>query len=205
MAIQDDKRMPKSRVTLRYRTEINGAPEDITLPLRILVAGNFSGYTEENRKVGESSSSSEHERLPLDKRSTLDASETQNVVMHGEEGERLERAARFNPVLRRLNIKHNGVAFDKIQDFSPRLILSKGAGDVRTMLKVRRLLTHFKANLSNNKAYRQVIGEALASNPDGVRKLEEAYKAFVQIGAAPQEPAASAKSKEENTEDNTGE
>ena len=41
MAIQDT--LPKSRLTLRYRTEIHGAPEDIELPLRILIAGDFSG------------------------------------------------------------------------------------------------------------------------------------------------------------------
>lgn len=41
MSIQDT--LPKSRLTLRYRTEINGQPEDIELPLRILIAGDFSG------------------------------------------------------------------------------------------------------------------------------------------------------------------
>lgn len=41
MSIQD--KLPKSRLTLRYRTEINGEPEDIELPLRILIAGDFSG------------------------------------------------------------------------------------------------------------------------------------------------------------------
>ncbi|WP_185236184.1 type VI secretion system contractile sheath small subunit [Teredinibacter franksiae] len=41
MSIQDT--LPKSRLTLRYRTEINGEPEDIELPLRILIAGGFSG------------------------------------------------------------------------------------------------------------------------------------------------------------------
>ncbi|TDF42229.1 type VI secretion system contractile sheath small subunit [Alteromonadaceae bacterium M269] len=41
MSIQDT--LPKSRLTLRYRTEINGEPEDIELPLRILIAGDFSG------------------------------------------------------------------------------------------------------------------------------------------------------------------
>jgi type VI secretion system protein ImpB len=41
MSIQDT--IPKSRLTLRYRTEINGEPEDIELPLRLLVLGDFSG------------------------------------------------------------------------------------------------------------------------------------------------------------------
>ncbi|WP_444944028.1 type VI secretion system contractile sheath small subunit [Microbulbifer sp. ZKSA006] len=41
MAIQDT--IPKSRMTLRYKTEINGQPEDLELPLRILIMGDFSG------------------------------------------------------------------------------------------------------------------------------------------------------------------
>src|SRR2546421_9397178 len=49
MAVQDE--VPKSRITLRYRTEINGTPEDITLPLRLLVMGDLSQGTSADRKV----------------------------------------------------------------------------------------------------------------------------------------------------------
>lgn len=40
MAIQDD--LPRSRITLTYRTTINGQPEDVDLPFRMLVLGDFS-------------------------------------------------------------------------------------------------------------------------------------------------------------------
>ncbi|MEY3881501.1 MAG: type secretion system contractile sheath small subunit [Pseudomonadota bacterium] len=40
MAIQDE--IPKSRLTLRYKTEVNGQPEDMTLPMRLLITGDFS-------------------------------------------------------------------------------------------------------------------------------------------------------------------
>ena len=36
---------PKFRLTLRYRTEINGVPEDVELPLRILIGGGLGGNT----------------------------------------------------------------------------------------------------------------------------------------------------------------
>jgi type VI secretion system protein ImpB len=35
MAIQDE--IPKSRLTLKYKTEVDGQPEDLSLPLRMLV------------------------------------------------------------------------------------------------------------------------------------------------------------------------
>lgn len=40
MAIQDQ--LPKSRITLTYRTTINGEPETVKLPLRLLILGDFS-------------------------------------------------------------------------------------------------------------------------------------------------------------------
>jgi len=49
MAIQDE--IPKSRLTLRYKTEVSGQPEDLTLPMRLLVAGDFSLGTSKDRKV----------------------------------------------------------------------------------------------------------------------------------------------------------
>ena len=48
MAIQDE--IPKSRLTLRYKTEINGQPEDIQLPLRLAVVGDFSLGTSKDRQ-----------------------------------------------------------------------------------------------------------------------------------------------------------
>ena len=47
MAVQDE--VPKSRITLRYRTEIDGTPADIQLPLRLLMMGDFSLGTSKDR------------------------------------------------------------------------------------------------------------------------------------------------------------
>ncbi|HMY59214.1 MAG TPA: type VI secretion system contractile sheath small subunit, partial [Pseudomonadota bacterium] len=49
MAIQDE--IPKSRLTLTYRTTINGAMQDISLPFRILVLSDFSLGTSTDRKL----------------------------------------------------------------------------------------------------------------------------------------------------------
>ena len=48
MAVQDE--IPKSRLTLTYRTEINGQPQTVNLPLRLLVMGDFSLGTSKDRK-----------------------------------------------------------------------------------------------------------------------------------------------------------
>ena len=49
MAIQDE--IPKSRLTLRYETEVNGQLEDMTLPLRLLITGDFSQGTSSDRTL----------------------------------------------------------------------------------------------------------------------------------------------------------
>ncbi len=49
MAIQDE--IPKSRLTLRYKTEVNGGLEDMILPLRLLITGDFSHGSSNDRKV----------------------------------------------------------------------------------------------------------------------------------------------------------
>ena len=49
MAIQDQ--LPKSRITLTYRTTINGEQETVNLPLRLLVFGDFSLGSSEDRKI----------------------------------------------------------------------------------------------------------------------------------------------------------
>lgn len=49
MAIQDE--IPKSRLTLRYRTTISGAMQEVTLPFRMLVLADFSLGSSQDRKV----------------------------------------------------------------------------------------------------------------------------------------------------------
>jgi type VI secretion system protein ImpB len=49
MAITDE--IPKSRLTLTYRTNVHGEPEDVALPFRVLVVGDLSAGTSADRKV----------------------------------------------------------------------------------------------------------------------------------------------------------
>ena len=107
MAIQDDKNIPKSRVTLRYRTEINGVPEDVTLPLRILVAGDFSGFGDNKENgitYGERDVDDSSQRASIEKRHIFDAREILDVTIKDENGMKLAEKARYNSVFDRLNI-----------------------------------------------------------------------------------------------------
>ena len=49
MAVNDE--IPKSRLTLTYRTDVHGEPEDVALPFRLLVMGDLSGGTSKDSKT----------------------------------------------------------------------------------------------------------------------------------------------------------
>ena len=49
MSIQDE--IPRSRINLRYRTEINGAAQMLELPFRVMVLGDLSCGTSVDREV----------------------------------------------------------------------------------------------------------------------------------------------------------
>ena len=128
MAIQNDKNIPKSRVTLRYRTEINGVPEDVTLPLRILVAGDFSGFDDNQGNgmtYGERDVDDSSKRASIEKRQIFDAREILNVIIKDENGNKLVEKSRYNSVFDRLNI-----AKEKISDrafYTTKSYLKEGA------------------------------------------------------------------------------
>ncbi|HEX2580272.1 MAG TPA: type VI secretion system contractile sheath small subunit, partial [Rhabdochlamydiaceae bacterium] len=49
MAVQDET--PKSRITLTYKTEVQGEPAVVDLPFRILALGDFSGGSSKDRQI----------------------------------------------------------------------------------------------------------------------------------------------------------
>jgi len=168
MAIQDDKNMPKSRVTLRYRTQINGVPEDITLPLRLLILGDFSGMGSDPKRIVGQIDSDSKQRLSLDKRTTFDASQITDVTMHDEMGNKLTEAEYYNPVMKQLNIKSGDgsdeITISQLDDFAPDKILANSKNETKNELHIKQLLGEVKANLANNKRYRQAMEKTLVSD-----------------------------------------
>src|SRR5690606_13217054 len=49
MAITDE--IPRSRITLTYRTTVRGEPEEVTLPFRVLIMGDLSRGTSKDRAL----------------------------------------------------------------------------------------------------------------------------------------------------------
>jgi type VI secretion system protein ImpB len=149
MAITDE--IPRSRITLTYRTNVNGQAEDVTLPLRVLVMGNLS------RK------SSKDSRLELDKRQIrrLDGKNLNQVMQD------MDMSVRFN-VKNRINPQAGGEEFEvnlpitATKSFLPAEVAQQ-VPRVKALLLLKKLLLEAQANFDNSKAFRNLLREAAQS------------------------------------------
>lgn len=162
MAIQDE--IPKSRLTLRYRTEINGQSEEMTLPLRLLMVGDFSLGSSVDRK------------FDLDERRirNLDGSNTDSVmkdmglnlsftVENKIDPEREEDLAINLPI-----DSMNSLSPDQIAQHVPKL---KG------LLMLKQLINEMLTNFDNRKEFHKLL-DKLMSEPDNVEKVLADLKGF---------------------------
>lgn len=162
MSVNDE--IPKSRITLTYRTTVTGEPEDVVLPYRQLVMGDFSNGTSVDRK------------LDLDQRNlrNLDGANLDQVM------EDMKMTLNFK-VQNKID-PSNGEEFDVslpikgMKSFTPAEI-AQNVPKVKSLLLLRKLLLEVQGNLDNRKEFRRLL-RAIASDPGAVQKLTEELKGF---------------------------
>lgn len=162
MAIQDE--IPKSRLTLRYKTEVNGQPEDVTLPMRLAVMGDFSLGHSKDRKVD------------LDERRirNLDGRNTDAVMK--DMGISLDFAVdnKIDPdKAEELQVK---LPIDSMKSFSPDEV-AKHVPKLNGLLMLKSLLGEVLSNVDNRKEFRKLLGELMADQT-ALAKLTEELKGF---------------------------
>ena len=158
MAIQDE--IPKSRLTLRYKTEVNGQPQDITLPLRLAILGDFS------------SGSSKDRQLDLDERRVrnLDGRNTDAVMKDMGISLQFPVANKIDPdKSEELQIS---LPIEGMKSFSPDQV-AKHVPKLNGLLMLKRLLEEVLSNVDNRKEFRKLLGELLADEAALAKVLEE--------------------------------
>jgi len=162
MAIQDE--IPKSRLTLRYKTEINGQPEDISLPMRLAVMGDFSGGTSKDRK------------LDLDERRmrNMDGRNTDSVMKDMEMNLDFAVNNAIDPD-KSEEIQVN-LPIDSMKSFSPDQV-AKRVPKLNGLLMLKQLLEEVVSNVDNRKEFRKLLGDLMADQ-DALAKLTEELKGF---------------------------
>lgn len=172
MAIQDE--IPKSRLTLRYKTEVNGQPEDLTLPMRFLVTGDFSQGSSKDRKVD------------LEERNTRNMDGTNTDAIMKDMGIRLNYAVsnKINPDQEEdLQVD---LPFDSMRSFSPDEV-AKNVPKIKGLLKLKELLQEVVSNVDNRKGYRKLLSE-LMGDEEALKKMMEELKEFESFKLPSAEP-----------------
>ena len=162
MAIQDE--IPKSRLTLRYKTEVNGQPEDVNLPLRMLVTGDLS--------------------LGTSKDSTVDLEERR---IRNLDGRNLDAVMKDMGMKLSLTVPNKvdpekeedmqvDVPITAMRSFSPDEIANH-VPKLKSLLLVKELLQEVVSNLDNRKDFRKLLGDLL-SNQDALQEMLKEFEGF---------------------------
>jgi type VI secretion system protein ImpB len=155
--IQD--KLPKSRITLVYRTKINGQPEDVKLPFRVVVLGDFSQGSSKDRQLDlderamRSVTGSNINELMKDMGMSISFEVDDKVSADGEGKMQVElpinRMKSFHP--------------DEIVHHVPKL---------KALMLLRKLLMEMQSDIDNRKELRRTLYE-LFSNKEQLQKLLE--------------------------------
>lgn len=171
MAIQDE--IPKSRLTLKYRTEISGQPEDVNLPLRLMVLGDFSGGTSKDRKEDlenrrlRAMDGKNTDAVMKDMKISLDLL-VENKVDPDKEGE--------------VRVK---LPIESMKSFSPDQIV-KNVPKLKSLMMLKKLLNETLSNVANKKEFRNLLTD-LYGNPEAFNKVMEELKGYEGFRLAKEE------------------
>ena len=162
MAIQDE--IPRSRLTLTYRTTISGEMQEITLPFRFLVLADFSLGTSRDRKVD----LSERELRPLSGRNLDPIMKDMKMSVSCTVPNRIDPQDAET-----LDVK---LPLDGMSSFSPDKI-TQAVPKIRALLLLKQLLLEMQATVDNRKDLRKLMQE-LYANPEQLQALLEKLPEF---------------------------
>lgn len=155
MAITDE--IPKSRLTLTYRTTVSGEPEDVALPFRLLIMGDLSGGTSKDRQVD------------LDQRQirALDGKNLNQVMNDMNMSVRVTVPNRIDPdKAEEMSVE---LPIRSMNSFTPREV-ANNVPKIKSLLLLKKLLLEVQANLDNRKEFRKLL-RALAQDRTAVEGM----------------------------------
>ena len=132
---------PKERVNIVYKPAIDGAQEDVELPLKMLVLGDFTGATD-NRPL------EKREPQNVDKDNFNDVLKAQNITMNLSVPNRLALEQDQD-----MNIK---LQVESMKDFGPESIIEQNP-ELKQLLELRNALSSLMGPLANYPEFRKKI------------------------------------------------
>ena len=136
---------PKERVNIVYRPTTGDAKEEIELPLKLLVVGDFT-RSQDDRMV------EEREPINVDKDNFNEVLKAQNLKLDLTVSNKLSEDPDED-----LNVS---VKFESIKDFDPESI-AKNTPELNKLLELREALNSLKGPMSNRPEFRKKIQELI--------------------------------------------
>lgn len=149
---------PKERVNIRYRPATGNAKEDVELPLKLLVIGDYTLRPDE-RPV------EERALVSINKDNFDDVIKSQNLAMDLSVPSKLDEAAPDEKIS--VNLK-----FTRLKDFEPEAVV-KQVPELSKLLEMREALVALKGPLGNIPAFRKLIQSVIEDEATRKRFLTE--------------------------------
>lgn len=162
MAITDE--IPKSRLTLTYRTTVTGTSQEVQLPFRVVVMGDLSGGSSRDRKVD------------IDKRllRRLDGKNLDDVMADMQMSVQLSVPNRIDPDKGSdLQVK---LPVTSMRSLSPAEV-AKNVPKIKSLLLLKKLLLEVQANIDNRKEFRRLLRQ-LAADKNAIQTLRKELPGF---------------------------
>ncbi len=149
---------PKERVNIRYRPATGNAKEEVELPLKLLVVGDYTLRPDE-RPV------EDRPLVSINKDNFDDVLKSQNLALDLSVPNALDEGAAGDKVT--VNLK-----FTRLKDFEPEAVV-KQVPELSKLLEMREALVALKGPLGNIPAFRKLIQSVIEDEATRQRFLTE--------------------------------
>jgi type VI secretion system protein ImpB len=157
VSIQDN--LPKSRITLTYRTNINGQPEEVKLPFRVVTMGDFSLGSSKDRQQD----LEERQLRSVNGSNLNEVMKDMGMSLSFEVDDKIsaEGGAKMSVTL----------PIERMKSFHPDEIVHH-VPKLKALLLMRKLMLEMQSDIDNRKELRRTLYE-LFSNKEQLQKLLE--------------------------------
>lgn len=155
---KDGSVAPKERVNVTFSPDTNGAQEEIELPLKLMVLGDFT-QREDERKL------EERQPISIDKHNFDEVLAKQELNLSFNVPNRLQDDAEDEDLAVNLRI-------NSMKDFNPANLVEQ-VPELHKLMELRDALVALKGPLGNAPAFRKAIESVLSDNDSRERMLNE--------------------------------
>ena len=155
---KDGSVAPKERINITFKPAIGGAQEEVELPLKLLVLGDFS-QREDPRKL------EDRKPIGIDKNTLDEVLAKQALSLTLSVPNRLQASTDLEELAIQVRI-------NSMKDFNPASLVEQ-IPELQKLMALREALMALKGPLGNTPSFRKAIEQALADDTSRARVLAE--------------------------------